>query len=98
MPVHKSAKKRVRRNARAATVNKSRVSQMRTYIRKVEEAISAGDEAAAKAALKEAQPKIQKAATKGLVHKNTADRKVSRLAKRVKSIKGATTAAKTKKK
>lgn len=87
MPVHKSAKKRVRRNARAATANKSRTSQMRTYVRKVEEALQAGNEAAAKDALKAAQPKIQRSADKGLLHKNTAARKISRLAKRVKALK-----------
>lgn len=87
MAIHKSAKKRIRANARRADQNKSRVSQMRTYIRKVEEAISAGDEAAAKDALKAVQPKIARAGDKGVIHKKTASRKISRLAKRVKTLK-----------
>ncbi|MBI1216118.1 MAG: 30S ribosomal protein S20 [Alphaproteobacteria bacterium] len=86
MAIHKSAKKRIRRNNRAKDVNKSRVSQMRTYIKKVEEAISTGDQKAAAEALKAAQPKIQKTAGKGIIHKKTASRKISRLSKKVKSI------------
>jgi len=86
MPVHKSAKKRVRRNTRVAKQNKSRVSEIRTYIRKVEEAVAAGDQAVAKEALKAAQPKIMRGATKGVLHKKTASRKVSRLSKKVKAL------------
>jgi len=86
MPVHKSAKKRVRRNTRVAEQNKSRVSEIRTYIRKVEEAVATGDQAVAKEALKAAQPKIMRGATKGVLHEKTASRKVSRLAKRVKAL------------
>ncbi len=86
MPVHKSAKKRVRRNARVAQQNKSRVSEIRTSIRKVEEAVASGNQAAAQEALKAAQPKIMRGATKGVLHEKTASRKVSRLAKRVKAI------------
>jgi len=78
-----SAKKAVRKIAKRTAVNKSRRSQMRTYIRKVEEAIASGDSAAASAALHAAEPLIMRAAQKGIVHKNTASRKVSRLAKRV---------------
>lgn len=89
MPVHKSAKKRVRRNARVAAQNKSRTSQLRTSIRKVEEAIAKGDENAAAEALKAAQPKIQRGAAKGVMHKNTAARKISRLSKKVKTLKTA---------
>jgi small subunit ribosomal protein S20 len=87
MAIHKSAKKRIRRNARHATYNKSRVTQMRGSIRKVEEAIKAGDEKAALEALKAAQPKIQKTAGKGIVHKKTASRKISRLSQRIKALK-----------
>jgi len=86
MPVHKSAKKRVRRNTRVAQQNKSRVSEIRTYIRKVEEAVATGDQAVATEALKAAQPKIMRGATKGVLHEKTASRKVSRLAKKVKAL------------
>jgi small subunit ribosomal protein S20 len=81
-----SAKKAVRKIAKRASVNRSRRSEMRTYVRKVEEAISAGDAAAATAAFSTAEPIIMRAAQKGIVHKNTASRKVSRLAVRVKAL------------
>jgi small subunit ribosomal protein S20 len=81
-----SAKKATRKIARRTEVNKARRSRVRTYIRKVEEAIASGDKAAAEAALKAAQPELQRAATKGVMHRNTASRKVSRLANRVKTI------------
>lgn len=81
-----SAKKATRKIARRTAVNKSRRSRVRGFIRKVEEAIASGDLAAATAALKAAQPEIQRAATKGVLHSNTADRKVSRLAQRVKAL------------
>ena len=87
MALHKSAKKRIRRNARVTKQKISRTSQMRGAIRKVEEAIKAGDQKAAQAALKEAQPKLARSATKGILHKRTASRKISRLSKRIKSIK-----------
>jgi small subunit ribosomal protein S20 len=87
MAIHKSAKKRIRRNARKATENKSRISKTRTYVRKVEEAIKKGDEQAAKAALKEAQPHLHRTAAKNLMHKKTASRKLSRLSARVKALK-----------
>ena len=82
----KSAKKAARKIARKTEVNKARRSQMRTFMRKVEEAIASGDKTAARAALREAQPQIMKAASKGIVHKNTASRKVSRLAHRVEAL------------
>ncbi len=75
-----SAKKAARKIARRTEVNKSRRSEMRTYVRKVEEALEAGDKAAAAAALLNAEPKLMRAAQKGVLHKNTASRKVSRLA------------------
>lgn len=81
-----SAKKAVRQIERRTAVNRSRRSQMRTYLRKVEEALTSGDKAAADAALRAAAPLVMRAAQKGIVHKNTASRKVSRLTKRVKSL------------
>ena len=80
-----SAKKAVRKIERRTAVNRSRRSQMRTYVRKVEEALAAGDAAAATAALSAAEPLVMRAAQKGIVHKNTASRKVSRLTSRVNS-------------
>lgn len=81
-----SAKKAARKIARRTEVNKSRRSRVRTFLRKVEEAIATGDQAVAAAALKAAQPELQRAASKGIVHRNTASRKISRLASRVKSL------------
>jgi small subunit ribosomal protein S20 len=81
-----SAKKAVRKIARRTAVNKSRRSEMRTYVRKVEEAIASRNAEAAAAALHEAQPLIARAAQKGIVHQNTASRKISRLTKRVKAL------------
>ena len=81
-----SARKAVRQIARRTLVNRSRRSQMRTYLRKVEEALASGDQAAASTALNEAAPLLMRAAQKGIVHKNTASRKVSRLTKRVKAL------------
>ena len=80
------AKKRIRRNERRASINKSRVSRMRTFIRQVEDAIVAGDKSAAADALKAAQPEIMRSVTKGVIHKKTASRKVSRLAAAVNAI------------
>ena len=82
----KSAKKMVRKIEARTVVNRNRRSRMRTFIRKVEEAIASGDRAAAAAALKAAQPEIMRAVTKGVVHRNTASRKVSRLSGRVKAL------------
>jgi small subunit ribosomal protein S20 len=82
----KSAKKAVRQITRRTDVNRQRRSKMRTFIRKVEEAISAGNEAAAKTALAAAEPIMMRAAQKGIVHKNTASRKVSRLSARVAAL------------
>ena len=83
----KSAKKATRAAARRTEVNKNRVSRMRTFVRKVEEAIASGNQAEAAAALQAAQPELMRGAQKGILHKNTASRKVSRLAARVKSLK-----------
>lgn len=82
----KSAKKMVRKIETRTAVNKNRRSRMRTFIRKVEEAIASGDGSVAKGALQAAQPEIMRASQKGLLHKNTASRKISRLAARVKAM------------
>ena len=81
-----SAKKAVRKIARRTAVNRNRRTQMRTYVRKVEEAIASGDATAADTALRAVEPLLMRAAQHGIVHKNTASRKVSRLSKRVKVI------------
>jgi small subunit ribosomal protein S20 len=81
-----SAKKAVRKITRRTAVNRSRRSQMRTFLKKVEEALTAGDGSAAKTALASAEPIVMRAAQKGIVHKNTAARRISRLTKRVKSL------------
>ena len=81
-----SAKKMTRKIAKRTEINRSRRSRMRTFIRKVEEAIATGDAATAQATLKAAQPEIMRAAQKGIVHKNTASRKVSRLASRIRTL------------
>ena len=80
------AKKRARQIERRTAVNKARKSRIRTFLRAVEEAIASGDEAAAAAALRAAQPELMRGVTKGIFHKNTASRKVSRLASRVKAL------------
>jgi small subunit ribosomal protein S20 len=82
----KSAKKMVRKIARRTEVNKSRRSRVRTYVRKVEEAISSGDKKTATVALKAAEPEIMRGVSRGVIHKNTGSRKVSRLAARVKGM------------
>jgi small subunit ribosomal protein S20 len=81
-----SAKKMTRKIAKRTAINRSRRSRMRTFLRKVEEAIATGDRNAATAALRAAEPEIMRAAQKGIVHKNTASRKVSRLAHRVQAL------------
>ena len=86
MANHKSAKKRIRRNLARAEINKSRMSRIRTFIKKVESAISAGDIDNARVALRQVQPQIMRGVSKGVLHKNTASRKMSRLAAGVKKI------------
>jgi small subunit ribosomal protein S20 len=81
-----SAKKATRVSARRTIINKNRLSRVRTAVKKVEEAITSGDKAAAEAALRAAQPELQRGAQKGIVHKNAAARRVSRLSKRVKAL------------
>jgi len=80
------AKKRIRRNANRTLINKMRVTRIRSNIRSVEEAISAGDQTVASDALKAAQPQIMRGVTKGVLHQKTASRKISRLAKRVQAM------------
>jgi len=80
------AKKRARQNAARFAVNKMRRSRIRTHLRAVEEAIASGDPKVAAEALKAAQPELMRGVTKGVMHKNTASRKMSRLASRVKAI------------
>jgi len=80
------SKKRARQNEKRFAVNKARRSRIRTYLRKVEEAIASGDKEAAMAALRTAQPELMRGVTKGVFHKNTAARKMSRLSARVKAL------------
>jgi len=86
MPNIDSAKKRVRRTEKRTKINHARKSRIRTFTRKVEEALASGDQTAAKAALQAAEPEIMRGVSKGVIHKNTGARKVSRLAKRVAKL------------
>lgn len=81
-----SSKKRARQSARRAEVNKARKSRIRTFVRKVEEAIAGGSREAAEAALRAAAPEIMRGVSKGVLHRNTASRKVSRLSLRVNAL------------
>ncbi|MEM6637779.1 MAG: 30S ribosomal protein S20 [Pseudomonadota bacterium] len=80
------AKKRARQNESRFAINKARRSRIRTFLRKVEEAIVSGDKDAAASALRAAQPELMRGVTKGVLHKNTASRKMSRLSQRIKAI------------
>jgi small subunit ribosomal protein S20 len=80
------AKKRIRRNDRRAAINGARVSRIRTFVKKVELALASGDKTAATAALTAAQPELMRGVSKGVIHKNTASRKFSRLTKRVSAL------------
>lgn len=80
------AKKRIRRNDRRAEINGARVSRIRTFVKKVESALESGDKAAASTALAAVQPELQRGVAKGVLHKNTASRKFSRLNKRVAAL------------
>jgi len=86
MANHKSAETRIRRNARRAVINGARRRRVRTFVRKLEEAIASGDKAAAREAFRAAQPEIHRGVTKGVLHKNTAARKLSRLNAQVKAL------------
>lgn len=80
------AKKRIRRNARRAEVNGARVSRIRTFVKKAESALESGDKTAAESALKAMQPELARGVAKGVLHKNTAARKFSRLTKRLAAL------------
>ncbi len=86
MAQHKSARKRIRSNERRAERNRSRVSRIRSFVKNVETAIAGGDKAAADAAFKAAQPELHRGITKGVIHRNTAARKISRLSARIKAL------------
>ena len=86
MANHASAKKRIRQIGKRTVVNRNRIGRIRTYVRKVEEAIVAGDAALAQTAFREAQPEMMRGVSKGILHRNTVSRKISRLAKRIKSL------------
>jgi small subunit ribosomal protein S20 len=80
------AKKRVRQTARRTMVNRDRRSRIRNFVKKVEEAIASGDKGVAETALRAAEPEIMRGVTKGILHKNTASRKVSRLSYRIVTL------------
>jgi len=86
MANHASAKKRIRQTERRTAVNRARISRIRTFLKKVELAIQAGDKQAARSAFKVAQPELHRGVTKGVVHRNVADRKLSRYAQRIKAL------------
>jgi small subunit ribosomal protein S20 len=86
MAHHKSAKKRIRRNARRAEINRARISRIRTFVKRVELAITGGDKPAAEAALRSAQPELHRGVSKGVLHRNTVSRKLSRLSARIKVL------------
>ena len=86
MANNSSARKRIRQTEKRTVRNKARKSRVRSFLRKVEEAVKSGDKAAAQEAFRAAQPELQRAATKGVVHANTVARKLSRLSARVKSV------------
>ncbi len=86
MAHHKSAKKRIRRNARREDINGARVGRIRTFVKAVELAIAGGDKTKAQAALQAAQPELARGVRAGIQHRNTVARKLSRLSARVKAI------------
>ncbi|MDY0881523.1 30S ribosomal protein S20 [Dongia soli] len=86
MAHHKSAEKRIRQTETRTARNRARTSRIKTEVKKVELAIASGDKTAAEAALRAAQPEMHRGVSKGLLHRNTVARKVSRLAKRVKAL------------
>jgi small subunit ribosomal protein S20 len=86
MAHHKSAKKRIRQTEARTERNRARVSRVRTFIKKVEQAIASGNRDAAQQALVEAQPEIHRGVSRGVLHRNTAARKISRLTARVRAL------------
>jgi small subunit ribosomal protein S20 len=89
MANHKSAEKRIRQTEKRTAINRSRKSRVRTFVKKVEVAIAAGDQEAARSALRSAQPELHRATSKGVLHKNTVARKLSRLARRINALQAA---------
>ena len=86
MPHHKSAEKRLRQTEKRTVINRSRLSRVRTFVKKVETAIATGDKAAAQSAFEQAQPEMHRATSKGVLHRNTVARKLSRLAARINAL------------
>ena len=86
MANHRSAKKRIRQTIRRTAVNRNRISRIRTYVKSVELAIESGDKEAAATAFRAAQPEIHRGVTKGVLHKNTAARRLSRLSRRISAL------------
>lgn len=86
MAHHKSAEKRIRQTETRTARNRARTSRIKTEVKKVEQALAGGNKAAAEAALKAAQPELHRGVSKGLLHRNTVARKISRLTKRVKAL------------
>ena len=86
MPHHKSAEKRLRQTEKRTAINRSRLSRVRTFVKKVETAIATGDRVEAQSAFRIAQPELHRATTKGVLHKNTVARKLSRLAARINAL------------
>lgn len=86
MAHHRSAKKRIRQTAKRTAINRSRVSRIKTFVRKVEMALAKGDPSAAQAAFSAAEPEIRRGVTKGVLHINAASRKISRLARRIRAL------------
>jgi small subunit ribosomal protein S20 len=86
MPHHRSAEKRLRQTEKRTVINRSRLSRVRTFVKKVETAIASGDKDAAQSAFRLAQPEMHRATTKGVLHKNTVARKLSRLAARINAL------------
>lgn len=86
MAHHKSAKKRIRQIEKSTAINRARMSRVRTFIKKVEAAIASGDKPSAQTALREAQPEIHRSVNRGVLHRNTAARKLSRLSARINQL------------
>ena len=86
MAHHRSAKKRIRQTTRRTEVNRARVSRIRTYVKKFDLAVASGDKAAAEAAFREAMPELHRGVSRGVLHRNTVSRKISRMSARVKAL------------
>ena len=97
MAHHPSAKKRIRQTVKRTAINRSRISRIRTYIKKVEQAVASGDPDAARQALRAAEPEIRRGVNKGVLKLNTASRRISRLSKKVNQVAASAPALKAKK-